>query len=142
MSKTGEPGSSEPQPQMVQAIIAEIKEQEAQDWIKKEIRVGGLPDDWQMQEVLEEKEIEEGRYVSEPEILERKIKKAIPSVDIVEPSLVTIKGQQIVLRYLYLKEKITVMKQTRSLKGTKVWMADELTPLQLKIEERRACKST
>lgn len=136
MSKTGE----EPQPQMVQAVIAEIKEQEAQDWIKKEIRVGGLPDDWQMQEVLEEKEIEEGIYVSEEDILERKIKKAIPFVDIGEPSLVTIKGQQIVLRYLYLKEKIAVMKQTRSLKGTKVWMADELTPLQLKSKKEELAK--
>lgn len=31
-----------PPPQMVQAVISEIKEQDSQSWVKREIRVGGL----------------------------------------------------------------------------------------------------
>ena len=135
MSKTG--GSvPEPHPQMVETIIAEIKERDEQDYVKKEIRVGGLPDDWQTQEIINEGFCE----MSESEILEKRVKKAIPLVDIGEPSMVEIRGQHVVLRYLYLKEKIAVMKQTRALKGTKVWMADELTPLQLKSKKEELAK--
>ena len=135
MSKTG--GSvPEPHPQMVKTIIAEIKERDEQDYVKKEIRVGGLPDDWQTQEIINEGFCE----MSESEILEKRVKKAIPLVDIGEPSMVEIRGQHVVLRYRYLKEKIAVMKQTRALKGTKVWMADELTPLQLKSKKEELAK--
>ena len=46
MSKTGE-SSPEPHPEIVETIIAEIKERDEQDYVKREVRVGGLPDDWQ-----------------------------------------------------------------------------------------------
>ena len=144
MSKTGDVVSPEPPPQMVETIIAEIKERDEQDYVKREIRVGGLPDDWQTQEVLDEAEkrrAEEGYItLTEPEILERRVKQAIPLVDIGEPSMVEIKGPHVVLRYLYLKEKIAVMKQARALKGTKIWIADELTPLQLKSKKEELAK--
>ena len=143
MSKTGE-SVSEPHPKVVETIIAEIKERDEQDYVKREIRVGGLPDDWQTQEVLDEIEqqrAEEGYCsLTESELLERRVKKAIPSIDIGEPSMVEIKGPHVVLRYLYLKDKIAVMKQARALKGTKLWVADELTPLQLKSKKVELAK--
>ena len=89
--------------------------------------------------VLEDKEIEDDTYVPECEILERKVKCAIPFIDIGEPSI-TIHGKHVALRYLSLQDKIKVMKQARSLKGTKVWMADELTPLQLKSKKAELAK--
>ena len=39
-----------------------------------------------------------------------------------------------------MKEKIAVMKQARALKGTKIWIADELTPLQLKSKKEELAK--
>ena len=88
---------------------------------------------------MEDEEIEKDIYVPEHEILERKVKQAIPFVDIGEPTI-TIKGKHVVFRYSDLQEKIKVMKQTRSLQGTKVWMADELTPLQLKSKKQELAK--
>lgn len=131
--------TSIPPPHMVEAVISEINERDAQSWVKKEIRVGGLAEGWQEVEVLEDEEIENDTYVPEHEILERKLKRAIPFVDIGEPTI-TIKGKHVVLRYYDLQNKIKVMKQTRSLQGTKVWMADELTPLQLKSKKQELAK--
>ena len=75
-------------------------------------------------EVLEDKEIEDDIYAPECEILERKVKCAIPFIDIGEPSI-TVHGKHVTLRYSSLQDKIKVMKQARSLKGTNVWMTDE-----------------
>ena len=120
---------------MVETVIAEIKERDSQDYVKKEIRIGGLPDGWQTKELEGDED-----SIFESTRLETRLKKAIPLVDIGEPSMVEVKGQQVVIRYLYLKEKIAVMKQTRALKGTKIWMADELTPLQLKSKKDELAK--
>ena len=140
-NKIGELASPEPHPQIVETVIAEIKERDSQDYVRKEIRVGGLPDDRQTQEVQEEEEINRVYcLLIESEILERRIKKAIPVVDIGEPAMVEVKGQHVTLRYLYLKEKIAVMKQARALKSTTVWMADELTPLQFKSKKVELAK--
>lgn len=68
-------------------------------------------------EKLEDEEIEKDIYVPEHEILERKVKQAIPFVAIGNPTI-TIKGKHAVLRYLNLQEKLKVMKQTCSLQGT------------------------
>lgn len=127
------------QENLVETVISEINERNDQDWIKKEIRVGGLREGWQEVEVLEDEEIEKDIFVPEHEILERKVSRAIPFIDIGEPS-VSIKGKHVILRYTDLQDKIKVMKQTHSLCGTKVWMADELTPLQLKSKKKELAK--
>lgn len=128
-----------PPTQIVESVIAEINERNTQSWVKHEIRVGGLAEDWLGVEVLEDYEIENDIYVPEHEILERKLNRAIPFIDIGEPRI-EIKGKHVVLRYTDLQDKIKVMKQARSLKGTKVWMADELTPLQLKSKKQELAK--
>lgn len=135
INKIGEPAPPEPHPQMVETVIAEIKERDSQEYVKKEVRIGGLPDDWQTVELEGDED-----SIFESTKIETRLKKAIPLVDIGEPSMVEVKGQQVVVRYLYLKEKIAVMKQARALKGTKIWMADELTPLQLKSKKDELAK--
>lgn len=50
-----------------------------------------------------------------------KLLKAIPFVDLGDPSFILINGKQATLHYHSMKEKIAIMKQTKSLKGTKVW---------------------
>ena len=139
INQVSPPTPSIQQESLVEVVISEIKERNDQDWIKKEIRVGGLREGWQEVEVLEDEEIEKDTYVPEHEILERKLSRAIPFIDIGEPS-VSIKGKHVVLRYTDLQDKIKVMKQTHSLRGTKVWMADELTPLQLKSKKEELAK--
>ena len=89
--------------------------------------------------MLEDEEIENDTFIPEHEILERKVSRAIPFIDIGEP-MIEIKGKHILLRYSDIQDKIKVMKQARSLKGTKVWMADELTPLQLKSKKQELAK--
>ena len=94
---------------------------------KKVIRIGGLPDDW-MQTALEDDE----EYMLPTDIWKLKLEKVVPFVDLGDPDFIDIKGKQAVVSYETMEEKIKVMKQTKSLQGTKVWISDELTPLQLK----------
>ena len=93
---------------------------------KKIIRIGGLSDDWT------QTEIEEEEYKTETDIWKEKLVQAVPFVDLGDPIYIRVKGKQAVVSYDTLEEKRIVMKQTKSLKGTKVWISDELTPLQLK----------
>ena len=67
--------------------------------MKIEIRVDGLPEDSLGVEVLEDEEIENDTFIPEHEILERKVSRAIPFIDIGEP-MIEIKGKHIVLRIL------------------------------------------
>lgn len=128
-----------PPTHIVETVIAEINERSNQSWKKNDIRIGGLSEDWLGVEVLEDEEIENDTFIPEHEILERKVSRAIPFIDIGEPTI-EIKGKHVILRYSDLQDKIKVMKQARSLQGTKVWMADELTPLQLKSKKQELAK--
>ena len=94
---------------------------------------------WDQVEVLEEDEIENDTFVSESDIIQRKVTRAIPFIDIGDP-IVSPKGKHVILRYSTMQEKIKVMKQTHSLQGTTVWMADELTPTQLKNRKQELAK--
>lgn len=112
--------------QLVAEVISTIKEQDKMQENKKIIRIGGLSDDWTQAEIKEEE------YKTETDIWKEKLVQAVPFVDLGDPIYIRVKGKQAVVSYDTLEEKRTVMKQTRSLKGTKVWIQDELTPLQLK----------
>lgn len=129
-----------PPENVVQEVLAQLKEKDEQEAIETYIRVGGIAEDWQEVEVLEAEEIEQDTYVPEYEILARKICRAIPFVDIGDPFAVLPKGKHVILKYSKLHEKIKVMKQARSLQGTKVWMADELTPAQIKNRKEELAK--
>lgn len=112
--------------QLVTRVISEMKEKEQVQENKKTIRVGGMPDDW------DKAAIEEEEYMTTTTIWKLKLGKAVPFVDLGDPVYISIKGKQAALHYDTMEEKIAVMKQTKSLQGTKVWISDELTPLQLK----------
>lgn len=127
------------QDHLVKEVISQINEKSLQEYNKTHIRVGGLTEGWQEVEVLEEEEIENDTYVPEYEILQRKVSRAIPFIEIGEP-IIQIKGKHVVLKYIKLQDKIKVMKQARSLQGTKIWMADELTPTQLKNRKQELAK--
>lgn len=110
-------------------VISVIKEKEKVESIKSYIRVGGLPLGWDREDLDAEKQED---YILETDILKEQLTKVVPFVDIGEPTLIEVKGKQAILHYFDMREKINVMKQARSLQGTKVWIADELTLLQLK----------
>ena len=62
------------------------------------------------------------------EILKERLTKVVLFVDLGEPTDIIVKGTQAKVRYYYKEDKIKVMKQTKSLQGTLVWISDELTP--------------
>ena len=111
---------------LVSKVMSEMQEKEDMESNKKVIRIGGMQDDWTKAEV------EEDEYMTDTAIWKLKLDKAVPFVDLGDPCYISIKGKQAVVHYENMTEKIAVMKQTKSLQGTKVWISDELTPLQLK----------
>lgn len=121
--------------QLVHKVIAEIKEKEQIQDNKKIIRIGGLRDDWSQVAIEEDDE-----YMTDTNIWKLKLQKAVPFVDLGDPIYIKIKGKQAVATYDTMEEKIKVMKQTKSLQGTKVWISDELTPLQLKERANELAK--
>lgn len=109
---------------LIQEIISTIQEEEA---ISTCIRIGGLAEGWQQVEVIESIKIEDIE-LPDDEIMIRKITKALWSYKV--------KGLHVVLTY---HMKINVM-QSKPLKGTKIWLADELTPTQLKVRKGELAK--
>ena len=94
-----------------------------------QVRIGGLSSGWDRENIASELEEE---YILETNVFKAQLNKVVPFVNLGDPSLIIVKGTQARVSYSYKAKKIAVMQQTRSLKGTKVWIADELTPLQLK----------
>lgn len=125
---------------LVQDVISKIKEEERIEQVAKCLRVGGIQEDWHMDDVFEPEEIENDTYISETEVMRRKIARAVPFVDLGDPYLIEAKGKHVQLWYLSKEEKSKVMRQSKSLKGTKVWLADELTPLQLRDRKKELAK--
>lgn len=113
----------------VKEVISVIKEKERVEGIQNQVRIGGLPLGWDRENIALELEDD---YVLETDVLKAQLSKVVPFVDLGEPTFIIVKGTQAKVSYWDKSEKIAVMKQTRSLQGTKVWIADELTPLQLK----------
>lgn len=111
---------------LVKKVMSEIHERDEIESNKKVIRIGGMQDDWTQTDV------EEDEYMTDTDIWKLKLAKAVPFVDLGDPCYISIKGKQAAVHYENMGEKIAVMKQTKSLQGTKVWISDELTPLQLK----------
>lgn len=112
-------------------VLSVIKEKERVKSIETHIRVGGLPDGWDARRQEEDPE-EEGEYCLSTDILTKRLSRVVPFIDLGEPMHVEAKGKQAKVHYYDMREKIAVMKQTRSLQGTSVWISDELTPIQLK----------
>ena len=102
-----------------------------------QIRICGLPSGWDRENIALEMEED---YILETDVLKAQLSKVVPFVNLGDPSLIIVKGTQARVSYSYKAEKIAVMQQTRSLKGTKVWIADELTPLQLKNRPEELAK--
>lgn len=120
-----------------QEIFSQLAENERITENKNKIRVGGLQEGWEKVDYLEPEETDE--YLTTNEIWRRKLTKTIPFVEIGDPA-VEIKGKHVILHYSDKGEKINVMKQTKSLAGTSVWMQDELTLLQLKNRKAELAK--
>lgn len=116
-------------PHFVKEVISIIKEKERIEDTLNKVRIGGLPSGWDRENIAPELEDD---YILETDVLKAQLSKAVPFVDLGDPTLIIVKGTQAKVSYYCKAEKIAVMKQTRSLQGTKVWIADELTPLQLK----------
>ncbi|KAH7372890.1 hypothetical protein KP509_17G027100 [Ceratopteris richardii] len=94
-------------------VMSVVKEHELVDSNKKVIRIGGLPLGWDREDIAQ-------------------LTKVVPFINLGSPIFITPKGTQARVSYFDMSDKITVMKQAKSLQGTKVWIAYELTPLQLK----------
>ncbi|KAH7433101.1 hypothetical protein KP509_07G055000 [Ceratopteris richardii] len=109
--------------------MAVVKEQELVDGNKKVIRIGGLPLGWDREDIAPELKDD---CILETEVLEAQLTKVVPFINLGSPVFITPKGTQARVSYFDMSDKIAVMKQAKSLQGTKVWIADELTPLQLK----------
>lgn len=123
--------------QFKQEILTELKENEKRACNECKVRVGGLKDGWENTEYLEPEETDE--YLTTQAIWRRKLTKAIPFVDIGEP-YIELKGKHAIMLYDSKEDKIKLMKQTKSLAGTSVWIADELTPLQLKNRKKELAR--
>lgn len=121
----------------VKEVLAVMKEDERVKCLDRYIRIGGLPDDWKMGTNPEESI--EG-YILEVDIIKERLSKVVPFVDLGDPTDIQIIGKQARVRYFDMEDKIKVMKQTRSLQGTSVWISDELTPLQLKNRAKELAK--
>lgn len=113
----------------VKEVISAVKEKERMESNKKVIRVGGLPQGWDRADIAPELRED---YILDTDVLTAQLSKVVPFVDLGDPISIIVKGTQAKVSYMDNNEKIAVMKQTRSLQGTNVWIADELTPLQLK----------
>lgn len=125
---------------VVQEVFSTMKENAKKSEIAKKIRIGGLKEGWQDVDILEPEEIEKDTYITVTEEMTRKVTRAVPFVDLGDPVGIYFEGNHAILEYLNKEEKIDVMKQTKSLKGTTVWIADELTPLQLKNRKQELAK--
>ena len=68
-------------------------------------------------------------WVIDVDILKKRLTKVVPFVDLGEPTDIIVKGTQAKVRYYYKDDKIKVMKQTKSLQGTSLWISNELTPV-------------
>ncbi|KAH7298937.1 hypothetical protein KP509_25G065400 [Ceratopteris richardii] len=110
-------------------VMAVVKEQELVDGNKKVIRIGGLPLGWDREDIAPELKDD---CILETEVLKAQLTKVVPFINLGSPVFITPKGTQARVSYFDMSDKIAVMKQAKSLQGTKVWIADELTPLQLK----------
>ena len=133
-NETGFTPTSTQVTQLVKKVMSEMQEKEDIESNKKVIRIGGMQDDWTKAEV------EEDEYMTETDIWKLKLAKAVPFVDLGDPCYISIKGKQAAVHYENMAEKIAVMRQTKSLQGTKVWISDELTPLQLKNQATELVK--
>ncbi len=92
---------------------------------------GWPPDGWDARR-QEEDPKEEQEYCLSMDILTKRLSRVVPFIELGEPMHVEAKGKQAKVHYYDMREKIAVMKQTKSLQGTSVWISDELTPIQLK----------
>ncbi|KAH7444147.1 hypothetical protein KP509_02G066800 [Ceratopteris richardii] len=72
--------------------------------------------------------------------LATQLSEVVPFINLGSPVFITPKGTQARVSYFDMSDKIAVMKQAKSLQGTKVWIADELTPLQLKNRQAELTK--
>lgn len=124
--EAGTPPPTQVTHNLVKRVMSEMQERDEIESNKKVIRIGGMHDDWTQADV------EEDEYMTDTAIWKLKLAKAVPFVDLGDPCYISIKGKQAAVHYENMEEKIAVMKQTKSLQGTKVWISDELTPLQLK----------
>lgn len=112
-------------------VLSVIKEKERVTSIERYIRVGGLPDGWDAKRQEDDPE-EEIEYCLSTDILTKRLSRVVPFIDLGDPIHVEAKGKQAKVIYYEMSDKIAVMKQTKSLSGTSVWISDELTPTQLK----------
>lgn len=128
------------QKQLTRKVISTIKEEELQESVARSTRVGGLPEGWDKQEVRTQTEVEEVHYILEIEIMKRRISRVLPSVNIGDPYCITPKGSHAIMDYYDKKDKIKILRQSKLLQGTKLWLADELTPTQLKNKSAELAK--
>ena len=79
-------------------------------------------------------------YILDVDIIKERLGKVVPFINLGDPTDIQIKGKQARVCYCDIDDKIKVMKQTRSLQCTSVWISDELTPLQLKNRAKELVK--
>lgn len=125
---------------LTKEVMKSIEEENLQKGNQTVLRVGGLPEGWDRVDVIEPEEVEKDIYISEGEELERRLTRALPFVDIGKPGIIEAKGRHAIVQYMSRREKIEVLKQSKSLKGTKFWISDELTPMQLKEKKVELAK--
>ena len=118
-------------------VISVVKEKERMEGTQNQIRIGGLPMGWDRENIAPELQED---YILETDVLKAQLSNVVPFVDLGDPIFIIVKGTQARLTYMDKLDKIRVMKQTKSLQGTKVWIADELTPLQLKNKPTELAK--
>ena len=118
-------------------VLAIMKENERVKSLEEYIRIGGLPVDWA--KGTDPNEQIEG-WAIDVDILKEMLTKVVPFVDLGEPTDIIVKGTQAKVRYYYKDDKIKVMRQTKSLQGTSVWISDDLKPIQLKNRAKELAK--
>ena len=104
----------------VKEVLAVMKEDERVKCLEKYIRIGGLPDEW-AKSTNPEEDIE--GYILDVDITKERLSRVVPFVDLGEPTDIQIIGKQARVWYFDMEDKIKVMKQTRSLQGTSVWIS-------------------
>lgn len=116
----------------VKEVISVIKKKERVENILNKVIIGGLPLGWDRENIASELD---DNYVLEIDVLKAQLSKVVPSVDLGDPIFIVVKGTQAHVTYMDKSKKIAVMKHTRSLQGTIVWVSDELSPDPIPTKE-------
>lgn len=119
-------------PHKVQTYVAaELRERRLQEDNSLKVRIGGLPTQWDASNIDYEDGLAALSEAIQPIQLDRKVVECI-SNKLNHDKKERIPSGHAIITFTTPEDRIRLLQQSRLLKGTSIWFAEELTPNQLK----------